>query len=276
MTLLSAHAVCRAYRRFSLVGAGKSTPVLHEVSLAIEAGETVALLGRSGCGKSTLARLLTGLEAPNAGEIRFKDRPLQGFDTDSWQDFRRTVQMVFQDPQSAVNPRLTIGEIIQEPLRHLTTLAPTERDAEVARLLSSVGLVASDAHKYPHQVSGGQLQRVCIARALAPRPALIVLDEAVSNLDLHLQRQTLALFKTLKREFGMAFLFITHDLRLVSQFCTRVLVMDAGRLVEDRAVTQPLTLNSTAGKALTQAVLPALPSRTQRPSERLSTEGVFE
>ncbi len=261
MSLLSARNVSRIYRRVSLVGASKPTLVLNDVSLDIAHGETVALLGRSGCGKSTLARLLLGLERPDSGEILFERRSLVSLPKAERPGFRRAVQMVFQDSVGAVDPRATIGAIIAEPLRHLLDLDGEALRARVADLLDKVGLDPRDAGKLPAQMSGGQLQRVCLARAFAPEPKLIVLDEAVSNLDLHLQIQMIALFERLREETGTAYLFVTHDIRLVERFCTRVLVMDEGRMVEEAPVTRPLALQSPAGRALREAVLPAYPRR---------------
>lgn len=263
MTLLSAQGVSRTYRSSSLGGARKPRPVLDAVSIEIAAGETIALLGRSGCGKSTLARLLVGLEKPDAGQVLFEGRPLATFRRADWLNLRRTVQMVFQDPVGAVDSRATVEDIVSEPLRHLSNLSVEEAKAHVRDLLLSVGLEPGDAHKYPQQLSGGQLQRVCIARALAPGPKLIILDEAVSNLDLHLQIQMLDLFSQLRRDRNVAYLFVTHDLRLVERFCSKVAVMEQGRLVEQTPIRSALMLSSREGRALQEAVLPAMPRRRQ-------------
>lgn len=198
--------------------------VLHEIQLAIAPGETVALLGRSGCGKSTLARMLVGLETPQHGDIAWRGAPLAALKGEAIGAFRRDIQLVFQDAFSAVNPRKTVRD------------------------------------KRPAQLSGGQLQRVCLARALAVRPQLLILDEAVSNLDLLLQAEIIALLKRLQAQFDTACLFITHDLRLVERFCQRVLVMEHGRIVETATVSLPLRLRSPAGQALQQAVLPPFPA----------------
>ena len=261
MTLLSARGVSRIYRTFSLVGASRQKRVLEDVSLDIHAGETVALLGRSGCGKSTLARLLTGLEQPDAGEILFGRRSLASLGKAEMRSFRQAVQMVFQDSIGAVDPRSTVAAIVSEPLRRLVGIDGEDCRRAVAGLLRRVGLDPAEADKLPAQMSGGQLQRVCIARALAPRPKLIILDEAVSNLDLNLQIQMLDLFQTLRCETGVAYLFVTHDLRLVERFCSRVIVMDDGRVREEAEISRPLELSSPAGRALREAVLPAMPMR---------------
>ena len=174
--------------------------------------------------------------------------------------FRRDIQLVFQDAFSAVNPRKTVREIVSEPLRHLLCLSREARARRVEEMLLAVDLAPSLLDKRPAQLSGGQLQRVCLARALAVRPQLLILDEAVSNLDLLLQAEIIALLKRLQAQFDTACLFITHDLRLVERFCQRVLVMEHGRIVETATVSLPLRLRSPAGQALQQAVLPPFPA----------------
>lgn len=256
MSLLSAKALSRFYCGSSLFGAGSAHQVLHDISLDIKTGETVALLGQSGCGKSTLARLLAGLETPDSGEIYFDSKPLARLSKPERTAYRRAVQMVFQDSSNAVDPRCTIGEIIAEPLRHLLRLDASACTARTGELLLKVGLEPRDADKLPQQMSGGQLQRVCIARAIAPQPQLVILDEAVSSLDLHLQLQILNLFVALQRDMQIAYLFITHDLRLVERFCSRVIIMDQGRICEEAPVTRPLRLTSPLGMALQAAILP--------------------
>ncbi|WP_208246178.1 nickel import ATP-binding protein NikE (plasmid) [Rhizobium sp. T1470] len=260
MFLISAESVSKSYRTFSLVGASSARAVLYDVSLSISNGETVALLGRSGCGKSTLARLLTGLERPDVGTISYRGQPINGLDH---QLFRRDVTMVFQDSPSAVNPRFDIRRIISEPLRHLTGLDSSAREARVMELLRMVELPADIADMLPSQVSGGQLQRICIARALAPKPKLVILDEAVSNLDIHLQASALALLAKLQKSEGIAYLFVTHDLRLIDRFADRILVMEQGRIVEECAATDPGRLRHQASILLRQAVLPALPKKLE-------------
>lgn len=261
MSILSARAVSRSYRSFPLLGAARVRQALDGISLDIASGESVALLGRSGCGKSTLARVLTGLEPPDQGEVFFRGRPFSAFRHNDWLDMRRSVQMVFQDALGAVDPRASVGEIIAEPLRHLCGLTQDSARERVCALLRLVELTPDDAEKYPQQMSGGQLQRVCIARALAPGPHLLILDEAVSNLDLHLQIQMLNLFDRLQRENQVSYLFVTHDLRLAERFCARIVVMQKGRVVEETQMARPLVLTSDEGRALKDAVLPPLPSR---------------
>ncbi|HBU7546997.1 nickel import ATP-binding protein NikE [Klebsiella aerogenes] len=251
MNLLSVNAVSHDYPHHGAV--------LRDIQSDIALGETVALLGRSGCGKSTLARMLVGLETPRYGDVAWRGASLTSLKGEATGAFRRDIQLVFQDAVSAVNPRKTVREIISEPLRHLFSLSREERTQRVEEMLLAVDLAPALLDKRPAQLSGGQLQRVCLARALVVRPQLLILDEAVSNLDLMLQADIIALLKRLQAQFATACLFITHDLRLVERFCQRVLVMDSGRIVETAAVSLPLRLTSAAGQALQRAVLPPFP-----------------
>ncbi|MGE4247867.1 MAG: nickel import ATP-binding protein NikE [Parvibaculaceae bacterium] len=261
MSLIAAEAVRKTYRSAALLGGPPPKTVLRDVGLTIAPGECVGLLGRSGCGKSTLARLLLGLERPDSGQVTFRGQDVARLDRDGRRAFRKTVQIVFQDAISAVNPRHTVARIIEEPLRHLTELDGNARQARVAELLAVVGLHRDDAEKLPGQMSGGQLQRVSIARALAPKPDLIVLDEAVSNLDLVLQLQIVDMLSMLRRQSGAAFLFITHDLRLARRLCDRLIVMDGGAIVEEVEVAGFSAFRHAAAQALSAAVLPAHPRK---------------
>ncbi|HGH3372318.1 TPA: nickel import ATP-binding protein NikE [Kluyvera cryocrescens] len=255
MTILSASTVSQHY---------SGIRVLNDVSMALQNGETVALLGRSGCGKSTLARLLVGLESPAQGHVCWRGEPLAKLNHARQKAFRRDIQMVFQDAISAVNPRKTVRDILREPMRHLLSLNKTEQLARASAMLRAVDLDDSVLDKRPPQLSGGQLQRVCLARALVVEPKLLILDEAVSNLDLVLQAGVIRLLKKLQQQFGTACLFITHDLRLVERFCQRVMVMDGGQIVETQRVGDKLTFTSSAGQELQNAVLPAFPLRRNK------------
>lgn len=260
MTLLSVSTLSHHYAQANLGGKHQHHAVLKDVSLDLKRGETVALLGRSGCGKSTLARLLVGLESPSYGSISWRGKLLSQLNRAQQKAFRREIQMVFQDSVSAVNPRKTVREILREPMRHLLSLSKTEQLARANEMLNAVDLDGSVLDKRPPQLSGGQLQRVCLARALIVDPQLLILDEAVSNLDLVLQAEVIRLLKKLQQQFGTACLFITHDLRLVERFCHRVMVMDEGKIVEEQTMGGTLTFSSDAGRMLQKAVLPAFPT----------------
>ncbi|TNC16209.1 ATP-binding cassette domain-containing protein [Methylobacterium terricola] len=234
-------------------------PVLAGIDLAIAAGECVALIGRSGSGKSTLARLLMGLEAPDEGTVLFRGAPLAGLDRGGLTTFRAAIQMVLQDPLSAVNPRHRVGRILAEPLRHLTDLPPASRAARVAKLLEMVGLDPEAESRLPGQLSGGQVQRIGLARALATRPALVILDEAVSNLDAPRQVDILDRLADLRRRHGTAFLLVTHDIRLARRFADRVVVLSEGRIVDAAPCRPGLALSHPAARELLDAVLPSGP-----------------
>ncbi len=199
------------------------------VSLAVDAGESLGVVGESGCGKSTLAKAILGIEPLSGGEIRFEGRPLASFGKADWKAYRGAVQMVFQDTLGSLNPRMTLGAALREAARFAGERNPGARALE---LLDLVELPANLAGHYPHEVSGGQRQRVAIARALAVRPRLLVTDEPVSALDVSVQANVIHLLDRLRRELGTAFLFIAHDLSVVRALCPEVVVMHAGEIVE--------------------------------------------
>ncbi|MDT0683077.1 ATP-binding cassette domain-containing protein [Roseicyclus sp. F158] len=202
------------------------------VDLRLRPGETMALVGESGCGKSTVARCVAGLESPSAGTVRYSGETMERIARRAL-PARKDVQMVFQDPYSSLNPRWPVGRSIAEPMQVLGL--ETGRDAaqaRVAELLSQVGLAPEDAEKFPHQFSGGQRQRVAIARALSTRPKVIICDEPTSALDVSVQAQILNMMKDLQEEYGLAYLFITHDLGVVDHMADRVAIMYLGRIVE--------------------------------------------
>lgn len=211
------------------------------VTLDIAPGETLALVGESGSGKSTLARVLVGLEAPTAGSVHFLGEPLPAFPSAARRARSRDLQMVFQDPDASLNPRRTVGSAVGEPLDIHERLGRAERERRIQTLLAQVGLDAALQSRYPHELSGGQRQRVCIARALAVHPKLLVCDEAVSALDVSVQAQILNLLADLKRELGLSYLFITHDLRVVRHIADRVAVMYLGQIVELGPTAQVFT-----------------------------------
>ncbi|MCE6968698.1 ABC transporter ATP-binding protein [Cereibacter sphaeroides] len=222
--------------RFDLKGGflGRVQARVHaveHVSFDIRRGETFALVGESGCGKSTIARAMVGL-VPHAGRIEIAGQPLEGMDRAARKALHRRVQIVFQDPMAALDPRMRVGDLIGEPLVIHGIGTPGERRARVADLLTRVGLLPDQMGRYPHEFSGGQRQRICIARALALQPELIIADESVSALDVSVQARVLDLLAALKREFGIALLFISHDMAVVENVADRVAVMYLGQIVE--------------------------------------------
>ena len=203
-----------------------------DVSLGVMPGSTLGIVGESGCGKSTLARMLTGLIAPTSGAIRLEGRPITQLTGAEKRRFHQTVQLVFQDPLSSLNPRKTVRQILEGPLQALTDLDRTARRQRVAALMDEVGLRPEFIDRYPHEFSGGQAQRIGIARALAVEPRLLVLDEPVSALDVSVQAQVLKLFRDLQARRGLTYLFISHDLAVVEALSSEVMVMLEGKVVE--------------------------------------------
>jgi len=212
-------------------------PAVDGVSFEIRRGETLGLVGESGCGKSTICRAILGLVKPTAGRVLLDGRAVVRRDL----DFYRKVQIVFQDPLASLNPRLTVQAILTEGLVCHGLLKPSQRREKAAELLESVGLDSSALDRYPHEFSGGQRQRICIARAIALGPELLICDEAVSALDLSIRAQVLELLETLKKKLSLSILFITHDLGVVRHVADRVLVMNAGRIVESGSCAEVLT-----------------------------------
>ena len=255
MNLFQIRNLSHGYTAGAMFSKRHRVQVLSELNLDLPEGQNLGLLGGSGSGKSTLARLLMGLEKPDQGSIHFNGQALQG----THPEFLQRVQMVFQDALSAFNPQRSIGWSIAEPLRHLSDMDAAACRARVEQLLQQVQLEARDIDKLPAQLSGGQLQRAGIARAMAIGPQLIILDEALSNLDRVLQVQILDLLTQVRRESGTGFLLITHDLSLVQRFCQRVVVLAEGKLVEDMPVTAQMRFTHPAARTLQEAVLPAMP-----------------
>jgi oligopeptide/dipeptide ABC transporter ATP-binding protein len=235
------------------------------VSFAVDAGETLAIVGESGCGKSTLSRLVLRLIEPDSGQISFEGKDLLAFGTDALRAFRRHAQIIFQDPYASLNPRMTVGQILTEPLG-LHDLVPAPRRRErVEELLRLVGLEPRFARRYPHEFSGGQRQRIAIARALAVEPRLIICDEPVSALDVSIRSQILNLLRDLQDRLSLAYIFVSHDLAVVKHIADRVAVMNLGRIIES-ADTQ--SLFAAPRHPYTRALLSAIP--VPKPAARRS------
>ena len=209
------------------------------VSFRVDAGETLALVGESGCGKSTVSRLALRLIEPDAGRIRFEGRDLLALDANELRAFRRQAQIIFQDPYASLNPRMTVGQILSEPLALHNLVPQAGRRARVEEILTLVGLEPRFARRYPHEFSGGQRQRIAIARALAVEPKLIICDEPVSALDVSIRSQILNLLRDLQQRLGLSYIFVSHDLAVVKHIADRVAVMNLGSIVET-AETQAL------------------------------------
>jgi len=248
--LLSATGISKTYS-----SGGRRVVALDDVSLAVAPGETLGLVGPSGSGKSTLARVLLRLIDPNAGRVDFSSVDLLALRSEKLRAMRRRIQMVFQDPLAAFNPRATVGGALADPLRIHGLVGQSERPAAVAQLLERVGLDPALASRAIHEISGGQRQRVAIARAIATKPDLIVFDEAVSALDVSVRAKILDLLVSLQREQGIAYIFVSHDLAVVRAISHRIAIMDAGRIVEHgparEVVADP---QSSTGRALVAAV----------------------
>lgn len=231
--ILEAVNVRKDYQVRARSGWGKeSFSAIRGINLSVAAGETVCIVGESGCGKSTLARVLADLAPASDGQVYYQGKCLPDLHGAERKAMRKNIQFIFQDPYASLNPRLTLGQIIAEPLENFTHLSKAERQQKVGIALERVGLKAADASRLPKQLSGGQRQRVGIARAIIAEPQVVIADEAVSALDVSVKSQILNLLSDLQRELGIAYIFITHDVSVVRSIADRLVVMYLGRVME--------------------------------------------
>ena len=258
--LLKVEHLCKEFPAESGVFAGrfaKKVSAVNDVSFEIMPGETLGLVGESGCGKSTTGRSIMRLTRPTSGKVYFEGRDVSKMNKRELKDLRRQMQFIFQDPYASLNPRMTIGEIISEPLQiHGDGRSASERNKYVRELLDIVGLNPEHINRYPHEFSGGQRQRIGIARAFARHPKLLICGEPVSALDVSIQAQVLNLLKDLQKQFGTAYLFIAHDLSVVQHISDRVAVMYLGKIVE---LSDWKTLYAEPHHPYSQSLLSAAP-----------------
>jgi oligopeptide transport system ATP-binding protein len=237
-------------------GIGSTVHAVDGCSFEIREGETLGLVGESGCGKSTLARLVTQLIPTTSGKIFYGDVELTKLRGEKLRQYRRQLQMIFQDPFASLDPRMTVGDIIAEPLDNFRVMRGRKRNERVQELLKIVGLNPNFNNRYPHEFSGGQRQRIGIARALALNPKLVVCDEAISALDVSIQAQIVNLLEDLQREFKLTYLFIAHDLSVVRHISDRVMVMYLGKIVE---IADSVETYASPKHPYTKALLSAIP-----------------
>ncbi|MDT8343597.1 MAG: ATP-binding cassette domain-containing protein [Thermohalobaculum sp.] len=254
-----------------LFGAPTAVQAVNGVSLSIREGETFAIVGESGCGKSTLARMLIGLIRPSAGQVLYRGRDISGLGAAEMRGLRRDLQFIFQDPYSSLNPRMSVGRLIEEPMRAHGIGTPAERRERVAYLLARVGLRPEHADRYPHEFSGGQRQRIGIARALASGPKVLIGDEPVSALDVSIQAQVVNMLEELKEEFGLTLVVIAHDLAVIRHMSDRVAVMYLGEVVETGAVD---AIFEAPAHPYTRALMTAIPAPV--PGGRAADEAIVE
>ncbi len=269
-TILSAKDLVRHFNvGSSWLTKGQTVQAVDGVSLEIAAGETFAIVGESGCGKSTLARLLMGLLEPTSGSVRFDDRAVSGVSGPALKALRREMQFVFQDPFSSLNPRMTVGKLVGEPLEvHFPDLSSDDHRGRVSGLLDQVGLLPEHANRYPHEFSGGQRQRIGIARALASRPTLIIADEPVSALDVSVQAQVINLMSDLGRDLGLTLVIVAHDLAVIRHMSDRVAVMYLGQIVESGTAD---AVFEAPRHPYTQTLLSSVPKPEYRDEARTQT-----
>lgn len=264
------------YRRKWLLGKPEAFEVLKDVSLEIAENKVLGLVGESGCGKSTLCKVLLGIEEATDGEVIVNGKNTQRLSRSEWKNLRRDLQVVFQDPYSSLDPRMSVRQLLSEPLDiHRLCLEPAKREKLLKDTLCSVGLSEDYLPRYPHEFSGGQRQRLCLARALVLAPSILVADEPVSALDVSVQAQILNLLKEIKREHKLSMLFVTHDFAVARFLCDEIAVMYKGRIVEralaEELFTRPLHPYTQALLTAVPEVGGTLPEPTEREDSQYAT-----
>ena len=273
---LQVHFSSNGNRSFAQLFDGTAKPIVKAVdgiSFRVRKGEILGLVGESGCGKSTTGRAMLRLVRPTAGRVLYQERDLAALRKSEFRPVRRQLQMIFQDPYSSLNPRMTVGAIISEPLTTFALAEGAQVNARVRDLLEKVGLNANAINRYPHEFSGGQRQRIGIARALATQPEFIVADEPIAALDVSIQAQVMNLLKQLRREMSLTYLFISHDLRAVRYMADRVAVMYLGKIVE---IADAGTIYKKPLHPYTQALISAVPipnPKLERERQRIRLKG---
>lgn len=268
--ILSAKGIGRVFKvRHN--GRQQDLHAVTDLDLELHAGRTLGVVGESGCGKTTLNRMLLLLDTPTTGEVRFNGQPATALTGDAKREFRRAVQPVFQNPFSSLDPRMRVGSIIAEPLSTIPGMTKADVDKRVGEVLEAVGLRAEDAKRFPNEFSGGQRQRIAIARAIASKPKVLMLDEPVSSQDISIRAQILNILKDLQEEYGLGCVFISHDLATVRFMADDVIVMYLGRVIERGSAA---AICSTPSHPYTRALLAAaLPPNPDAPQPELPPQG---
>ena len=268
--MLSAVRLHKQFRLTAPATKGAALTALDEVSIELAKGETLGIAGESGCGKSTLAKILAGLMPPDRGEVCYQGTPLAGLSREEHRRFRRTTQMIFQDPFSSLNPRMRVADIIAEPLV-ISGMSSDAVRSSVNRLMGTVGLSPDLAQRFPDEFSGGQRQRIGIARALAAAPRILIADEPVSSLDISIQAQIINLLQEMKREFELSLIIVSHNLSVLQHMCDRVVIMYLGIIVEQAPAA---SLFSQCRHPYTEALIAAVPkiSVDNRPAPVILTD----